>query len=384
MLLEQLWREMPNLEAAIRQQVVVSDREQTWALLRQLMAAAAPSTGAALPGGIIDQVSDIAAVFGLADRLVPDLAGPNNPGLWVGVAKEGADLVVAAPLDRLTFRVKQLIDDRTAELYPICVAGLPEEMAQAPAQAFRYDAQRARLGVSARGQLVPRDGALFFRAEHGTVSWIDAITLDLVPRRQRDWVRGSGLDNAAGVLETLALGAVLRQVEEALLEHNRRCLLVFPDRRDFSPATLINRAAGGSLQPALGTILVEGQIVDAEHGPQYEAGMAYTSGSERRCGMLVPVNYQQLAHDLELAFEQVTSGVAQFTPASAACAGQQSGMVSSQRVLGVMGPPLSRPHAGQEIVHLADVEAGVWWLGAFVALALNLVPEVASRYALGR
>ena len=383
MLLEQLWREIPTLEAAIRQQALVADREQAWTLLRQLMMANAPSGGAVLPGAIIDQISDIAAVFGLADRLEPDLAGPGNPGVWLGVAKEVADLVIVSPLDRLTYRIEHLVDDRTATISPMCVGDISEEIGQAPAKALRYDAQRGRLGIGATGQVVPRDGKLYFRAERGVVSWADKITLDLVPRRKGDWVRGSGLDNVVAVLGTLAVGAALRQVEEALLEHNRRCVIVFPDRRDFDLGALHNWHSGGSLQPLLGTVLVESYVVDQEQGPHYEGGIAYSFGSATRRGVMVPVNYQQLACDLDVAFSQIMPMIAQF--AGAALENSRcSGVSYNQRILGVMGPPLSRPHVGQEIVHLADVAAEVWWMVAYVALVLNLVPSATAQYALGR
>ncbi len=109
MLLEHLLHVIPTLDEAIRHQSVVADRERSWLALKQLLQANAPSTGAALPGGIIDQMTDIAAVFGLADRLENDLAGPGNPGLFIGVVKPQADLIVVAPLDRLTLRISREI-----------------------------------------------------------------------------------------------------------------------------------------------------------------------------------------------------------------------------------------------------------------------------------
>lgn len=382
MLLEQLWREIPELEPVIRQQVLVSDREQTWLLLRQLMLAHAPSTGAGLPGGVIDQVSDIAAVFGLADRLVPNLAGSGCPGMWLGVAKDAADLLVVAPLDRLTFRPTRVIDDLTAELAPICVSRSLADIAQSPAKGLRFDPDRGRLAVAAQGQIVPFNEKLRFRAERGTVTWTDAITLDLVPQRQNDWVRGSGLDNAAGVLCALATASALRGVEEALLEHNRRCLFVFPDRRDVDLQSLLSRG-WGSMQPGLGTVLIEGLTADQARGPRHEAGAGYAFSNGKACGLHVPLNYQQLTSDLDASFQNLLSDVAQFSVIG------QDGLadgelVHSRRIMGLMGPPLGRPHAGQETVHLEDMAASVWWMSAFVTLVLNLVPSVTARYALGR
>jgi hypothetical protein len=53
------------------------------------------------------------------------------------------------------------------------------------------------------------------------------------------------------------------------------------------------------------------------------------------------------------------------------------------RILGLIGPPLSEPHTGQERVNLADLQSGVWWLTHFLAATLNLAPELTARYALG-
>jgi hypothetical protein len=54
------------------------------------------------------------------------------------------------------------------------------------------------------------------------------------------------------------------------------------------------------------------------------------------------------------------------------------------RVLGLIGSPLTDPHTGQETAHLGDIQAGVWWLAHFLVAALNLVPDLTPRYALGR
>lgn len=382
MVLEQLWREIPSLETVIRQQTLVSDREQAWLFLRQLMMAHAPTTGAGLPGGIIDQVSDIAAVFGLADRLVPDMAGPGCPGLWVGVARDSVDLLIVTPLDRLTFRPARLVDDATAVLSKICSDGEIHDIAQTPAKALRFDGDRGRLTVAAQGQVASFGGELRFRAEHGVVTWADAITFDLMPRRQNDWVRGGGLDNAAGVLCALATAAVLRQIEESLLEQNRRCVFVFPDRRDIDVSNL-TRGGAERVQPGLGTVWIEGQPIASETGPQYEAGAVYSFANEKRCGLHVPLNYQQLMFDLDSSFLNLFTAMAQFVPVVASGCGEGERNYC-QRTLGVMGPPLSRPHAGQEMVHLQDLASSTWWIATYVSLVLNLVPSVTARYALGR
>lgn len=382
MLLEGLWRVLPRLERAIARQALVADREQAWLLLRQLMLAAAPSTAAALPGSIVDQLIDVAAVFGLADRLEPDFAGMGNPGLWLGVAKDEVDLLVIAPLDRLTFRVVQMLGDDLARVAPIGRRMRRENMAESPARAFRLNVERGQLVTSVVGQLIPGEEGVLFRAERGSLGICDLITFDLQPRQQGDWVRGSGLDNAAGTLAVLGAGAVLRQIEEALLEHNRRCVLVFPDRSDFDVSTFVAKGAGSVMRPTLGSVLVGGIPVHDGSGPHYEAGMAFAFATAGGAPQVVPHNYQQLAFDLATAFEQLVPGIGQYVPSDAMP--ENLGGRGLGRVLGLMGLPLSQPHAGQEIAHLKDLAASVWWISAFVALALNLVPQVGARYALGR
>ena len=69
MLLEQVWGAVRGLQDAVDRQPLVADRDLVWQMLRQLMASPAPATGAMLPGGIFDEVTDIAAALGLADRL---------------------------------------------------------------------------------------------------------------------------------------------------------------------------------------------------------------------------------------------------------------------------------------------------------------------------
>ncbi len=378
-ILELLWQTIPELQEAINHHPLITDRENIWVLLRQLMVANAPSGGAALPGAIFDQVTDIAAAFGLADRLDSTLAGAGNPGLWLGVAKEHVDLLVVAYLDGLTYRVRSLRDGRTALLTPVGAGNWPDEMAQTPARSLRFDATSGRLRVAGTGTLTPLGDELKFELQEGSLSWQDLITLDLKPRRQEDWVRGSGVDNSASVLCALAAAAILRRVEETLLEHDRRCLFVFPDYRGPCLPRFSGGRNGDALVPALGTVVVEGQPVVSE-GLQYEAGAAYSFVSDRCYAPLVPPNYQQFTRDLNAAFP----GAVQYNPLAGARQMETGLACSPGRVLGFTGPPRSHLHAGQEIVYLKDIQATVWWLSCFLPFVLNLVPAVSARYALGR
>jgi hypothetical protein len=54
------------------------------------------------------------------------------------------------------------------------------------------------------------------------------------------------------------------------------------------------------------------------------------------------------------------------------------------RILALIGPPATDPHTGYESAQLGDIQDSVWWLSYFLVTALNLVPELTPRYALGR
>ncbi len=380
MVLEQLWRAVPGLESAIRQQPLAADREASWVMLRSLLQAFAPSTGTTLPNSILDQVSDIAAAFGLADRLEADLGGVGNAGLWLGVAGGQADVLVVAHLDRQTFRVDRLEDDdRSARLMPVCIAKPYAVVASVPGRALRM--QDGRLEVGARGRLHADAQGVFFQAEEGLLLPSDLITVDGNPRRQGDRVSGGGLDNAAGVLSALGAAAALRRVEETLLEYDRRCLFVFPDRQDYSLTTLM--AACPALRPALGAIIVD--VVEAEDaGEQPGTGAVCVLAGSRADGLVVPLNYQQLAQTLAVALNDARPASVQLRRA---CPEEWLGTASGawrERVLGYIGPAINRARPGNETMHLPDIQAVVWWLACYIAAVLNLAPEVTGQYALGR
>jgi len=382
MVLEQLWRAVPGLENAVRQQPLAADRESAWVMLRALLQAPAPSTATTLPNGIIDQVSDIAAALGLVDRLDPDLGGVGNAGLWLGVAGGRADLLVVAHLDRLTFGIDEIRENgRSAGVLAVSASGAFTDMARTPARAFRLE--RGRLAMAARGTMRADERGLEFQAEDGSLLPTDLITLDGRPHRQGDWVRSGGIDNAAGVLSALGAAAVLRRVEEALLEYDRRCVFVFPDRQDFSLAALM--AAGPALSPTLGALIVDVQPVAADGpgtGVQHEGGAAYVLSG--RDGLIVPLNYRQLTRALAQALNDARPGTAQLRRLPQRTDTRTDCGVFHERILGYAGPPISQTQAGEETVHLQDIQASVWWLACYIAVVLNLAPGVAGEYALGR
>lgn len=384
MLLEQIWSTIPALQDALVQHPLVLDREQVWVMLRQLLLADAPSTGVMLPGAIFDQISDIAAVFGLADRLDTGLAGVGSGGLWLGVAKARADLVVVAHMDRLSFRLRALYDNRNAALSPLYPVELTLPLTQGTARALRFNAEQGRLQFVARGQVLPVEEAenlAFFRAAEGIIDWSDIVTLGQMPSLRGDLAEGCGLHNVAGVLMALGAASVLRQVEETMLEHNRRCLFIFHDRHNGLPDALTGRGESNGAAPVLGTVVVGGQMVSRVSVLKHGAGAAYAFATD--CGWHVPLNFQQFTRDLADEYHRVMPANAQYNRGGIAC--QDVGIEGRRgRLLGMTGLPLSRLSAGQEHGSLKDLQAGIWWLSVFLAAVLNLVPEVTARYAFSR
>lgn len=377
MLLEQVWAAVRGLQDAVGRQALVADRDLVWQMLRQLMAAPAPSTGAMLPGGIFDEVTDIAAALGLADRIeaTPGLAGV--AGLRLGVDKARPDILVLVQLDRPSFRITSLVDTHQAGVVPAGTFQIPHGLPPIPAKAVRYDVSKGGLRVAAQGALIPNTGAgpagFRFQVERGRLLPLDTVLLDVPASRIGEQMRGSGAYHAAGILMALGTAAMLRQSEEALLEHNRSCLFLFWDSQ------------GGEidmhLQPTFGTVLVEGQLGQGSTAPTLDAGVAYSHQVDDVHGPWVPMNYQQLSHDLAASFlEFWPNGVQHHAGPCAA----ESGPASFRRVIGVMGPPVTQMIGEDERAGLRDIQAGAVWLTVYLAAVLNLVPDIAVRYALGR
>lgn len=389
MLLNQLWQAIPALQAAFEDQALVEDREKVWVLLRRLITAPAPSGGVTLPGAIFDELTDIAAAFGLADRLEADLAGMGSSGLWLGVEKDRADLVALTHLDRPSFRVHSLEEAQNPVLFSLVVPSPVKAAVRLPARALRYDPDQGQLVTAARGQLFSLldhddgDEALWvFQVQSGTVSCLDTVTLDFAPTRQGDVIQGSGLDNAAGVLMALGAAALLRQAEQSLLEQNRRCLFLFCDQH-LAEAGVGHRPGGAvSSWPVLGSVIVNVQPIYRTPVLRHGAGVGYAFASAGENGLIVPPHYQRLTHDLAQAFGDFTPQPIAQSHCRAAVHGY-SRLVRG-RTLGLFGPSLSYTAQGMEQVSLRDVQAGIGWLACFLGLALNLVPEVVARYALDR
>ncbi len=385
MFVESLWQAVPPLQAALQNHPLVTDREQLWQMLRQLAVVPAPTTGVMLPGAIFDEVTDIAAVFGLADRFDARLTTGGMGSFWLGVNKERVDLVVSVPLDQPSFRPTRLEDAHSAEIMPAGRLRIPSGFDPLPARAIRYDSGRGTLRVTAQGVITSTtldDGQarLRFQAERGRLSYSDTVTLDTPLFRQHDLARGTGVGNCASILMALGAAAVLRQIEEALLERDRRCVFVFWDRQGGWPYAYSTRGALSRSTPALGTVVIDGHLVQPG-GIHLDAGVACAMHAAELSRMLVPINYQQLTMDFLEALNQVRPGSAQLD--ASYLPGLEDNSWQS-RVLGLIGPPVTDSFMEPEQVSLRDIESGVIWLSLYLVSVLNLVSDLTVHYSLDR
>ncbi len=55
-----------------------------------------------------------------------------------------------------------------------------------------------------------------------------------------------------------------------------------------------------------------------------------------------------------------------------------------EKRLALSGLAMQDAHTGHETASLSDIQDGAWWLSHFIPLALNLVPEAVSQFALDR
>jgi putative aminopeptidase FrvX len=377
---------LPALQDRLAQLPAVNYTDPLWEMLKRLLLAHAPSSGANLLGGIGDDIAVLAEELALRDRVISHLGATGNTAVALGVDKAAADVIVVAHMDRPSFRVRSL-DEGT--LFPICANRFPPGEYRVGAKAVHFE--RGRLVVGAEGMLVSRraDGAdsLIFEASHGRLAWDDTVLMDVHPTCcQDERVIGTGLDNCVGVLMTLLTAAVLREIEGALIAAGRRCLFVFTDQEEGPPDGFFGhgaaRLAYALPSPTYGCIVVDAQNV-GPGGPVLGQGVSYSAASGFGRGAVVPPNYHALALDLAAGLNGLRPDTVQLNHGYLS---RSDDMILGRwaRILALNGPPLDGAHTGQETVAMNDLQNGVWWLSHFLAAALNVVPELAPRYALGR
>ena len=377
---------LPDLSQRLNELPAVNDLDALWPMLRRLLLAHAPSGGANLLGGIGDDIAVLAEQLDLRDRVTPHLGSTGNTAIWLGADKPAADVVVVAHMDRPSFRVKVL---ETGELFSICANRFPEGDHRVGAKAVHFE--RGKLVVGAVGQIVSRkeDGmeALHFDAKKGALNWHDTILMDVNPTFDGQTVIGTGLDNSLGVLTTLLVAAVMRSVEHVMRERDRRCVFVFTDQEEGPPDGFFGHGAARLTYtlppPTYGCVCVDAHTAGPGLVPQVGGGVSHATASNWGRGSVVPPNYHRLAVDLAAAINAQSPGTVQMNTGYLS---RSDDMILGRwaRILALVGPPMTDAHTGHESAQLSDVQHGVQWLAYFLITALNVVPDLTPRYALGR
>lgn len=383
---EILNKALPALQENLNRHAALNDLETIWDMLRRLLSAHAPTGGANLLGGVGDDIAVLADSLGLRDRITPHLGSTGNTALWLGADKPVADVVVTAHMDRPSFRVRSLAD---STLYPICANRFPPGEYRVSAKAVRFE--RGRLVVSAEGMLVSRKQddteSVHFESKRGKLDWHDTVMIHVHPARDGQNVVGTGLDNSLGVLTTLLTVAALRDIEGIMRERERRCVFVFTDQEEGPQTALFGQGAARLMHtlppPTYGCVVVTAHAAGPDLEPQLGQGACHGTASRWGQGSIVPPNYCTLAVDLARNLNVQRPGTVQMNHGYIS---RSDDVLMNQwaRVLALIGPPTSNPNTGYESAQIGDIQDSVWWLAYFLAVALNLVPELTPHYALGR
>lgn len=379
-MLEAIRRALPGLEAALDGLRWLHDDDALWQALRRLLLAPAPSGGAALPGGILDEITSLTGELELFDRLMPHLGSTGNAGLWLGADDRSADLVVIAHMDRPTFRVR---DVHTGELYPMCATRFPADPYTAPARALRFEDRR--LVVGAWGTLTAAGQTLRLRVERGHLRWYDCVVLDAEPEWTGPEIVGTGLDNCLGVTALLGAAAALSRVDADLRRLGRRCLFVFSDLEEGVPTAFFGHGAARLTHllppPALGCVVVDAQTAQPDGVPALGAGASHGTVSAWSRGSAVPPNLIALALDLA---DEANGAHRRLVQMNTSYLSRSDDMALGRwaPVLAMIGPPMTDPHTDQERARLPDVQAAIRWLALFIGALLT--PDIQRQYALMR
>ena len=343
------------------------------AALDRLLRANAPSSGAALPGAIGDQIAAIVAELGLADGFLGEIGSTGNLGLALGVDKPAADVVIFAHMDRPSFKVR---DAASGEIYPVCAIRYPEGEYHAAMKAMRFE--DGRLVVGARGILTSVQaggkGTLTFTPGEGELRWYDILTVDAEPVFRDGMVHGTGLDNCLGVVSSLGAAAALKRHEAALKERGARLLFVFTDHEEGIPEAFFGhgaaRLAYATPPPVLGVIDADAHGANPSSPPVTGGGASHGSVSAWGRGSYVPPDYLRLALDRAAQLDAVRPGVVQFNT------GYQSRSDDLPafrwtKVLGMIGAPMTDAHTAEEAALMADVKAAASWLAHYTAAVIE-------------
>lgn len=352
-----------------------------WWALSRLLRAHAPSGGAGLRGAIGPLIGQLATELGLSDGWIPRLGATGNAALRLGNDVAWPDLVIAAHMDRPSFRVR---DPQRGALYPICANRFPDGAYTAQAKALRYQSDEG-LVVAARGKLTsqrePEGDSLIFAAHEGQLAWHDLVTLEAEPRLDEvGIVHGTGLDNGLGVLAALLTAARLRALP---VWDDFSLLIVFTDQEEGDPQAFFGhgaaRLAHALPPPRLGTIILDAHGLMPEGPLMGGQGASHGTISAWGRGSIVPPQAIALALDLAQSVNAWRPATVQFNTGYMSRSDDLA-LGRWSQILALIGPPMRDAHTTHESAHLADVEGAGLWAACFCAALLS--PAIASRYEL--
>ncbi|MFN8377539.1 MAG: hypothetical protein U0452_02610 [Anaerolineae bacterium] len=343
------------------------------AALTRLLRANAPSSGAALPGAIGDEIAAIVAELGLAGGFLGEIGSTGNLGLSLGVDKPVADVIVFAHMDRPSFKVR---DAAAGDIYPVCANRFPDGTYHAAMKAMHFE--DGKLVVGARGILTSSRASgkdsLTFTAGEGELRWYDILTVDAEPEFRDGMIHGTGLDNCLGVVSALGAAVALKQHEDVLKARGQRLLFVFTDHEEGNPEAFFGhgaaRMAYATPPPVLGIIDSDAHGAYPSSPPVIGGGASHGSVSAWGRGSFVPPNYLRLALDRAEQLEAVRPGVMQFNTGYMSRSDDLPAFRWT-KVLGMIGAPMTGAHTAEEAALVADVKSTAEWLAHFTAAVLD-------------
>jgi hypothetical protein len=378
-LLTDLQRALPELRGALESHPYLTDPDHLWADLRALLNANAPSGGSWLPGGIVDEIGQIAAALGLQGRFLRQIGATGNAGVRLGPEKPVYDVIVVSHMDRPSFKVRG-----DGSLYPICANRFPDGRYEVGAKGLRY--RDGRLTVSARGTLISERGEgrdlLRFEPSSGALAWTDMLTMNVTPTLRDGVITGTGLDNCLGVLTMLGAASALASAEDMLRAQDRSVLFVFTDLEEGLPDAYFGHGSARLTYalppPTFGCLIADAHTAGAD-GPALGNGASHGHVSAWSRGSFVAPNYLALAVDLAAEANAQRPGTVQL---NAGYLSRSDDMALGRwtQILGMIGAPMVDAHTGHESARLADVPDAVWWLAHFTGALLGVSETIRAGY----
>ena len=342
------------------------------ARLSSLLDAPAPNSGAALPGAVGDVIRAIADDFGLTLLDDAGVHATGNLALEIG-AGDGCDILVTAHMDRPSFRVLNLAQ---ATLYPLCAIRVPGDAYSCDAIAMRY--QNERVAITGRGRLhftaADKGHDIRYASVTGELKAGDTVQMHAPAERSGARIRGTGLDNAAGVLISLLSAKSLTSLHDAFARQGSKIVFAFTEGEEGPPDGLFGQGASRLIQaigpPRLGFINVDAHNPDAaaRYLPGVGASHAFISGCGR--GSVVPLDYQALATELA---QQVNEERPNTVRLNYGYVSRSDDMLLTlgARCLGLVGVVLENAHTTEESISLFDLRSAAMWLALLVRRLLS-------------